>query len=132
MSQENVEIVQRGFQATLDQDWGNVFPTLDSKVEIHDFDVPDAGVYRGHEGFVAWLQRWNEGWDSWRIEDLEFRATGDDEALATFRMIAKGKHSGLEIERDDALLYRVTDGKIVRMEYFNDRELALEAAGLSS
>ena len=45
-------------------------------------------------------------------------------------MIAKGGHSGMELERGDAITYRIRDGRIVRMEYFNDQRLALEAVGL--
>jgi hypothetical protein len=46
-------------------------------------------------------------------------------------MIAKGGGSGLEVERSDAIVYRLKNGKIVRMEYFNDQSKALQAAGLS-
>ncbi len=33
--------------------------------------------------------------------------------------------------REDAGIYRVEDGKIVRLEYFNDQRQALDAAGLA-
>ena len=45
-------------------------------------------------------------------------------------MIAKGGASGLEVDRRDAIVYRLENGKIVRMEYFNDQAKALQAAGL--
>ena len=51
MSQENVELVRRGFTAAMEEDWPTALETLDPDVEIHDFDIPDAGVYRGHDGF---------------------------------------------------------------------------------
>jgi ketosteroid isomerase-like protein len=56
MSEENVELVRRGFMATMQEDWETALATLDSDVEIHDFDIPDAGIYRGHDGFLAWLR----------------------------------------------------------------------------
>jgi ketosteroid isomerase-like protein len=130
MSDENVERVRRGFMATLEEDWGTALGTLDPEVEIHDFDIPDAGVYRGRDGFIAWLKGWGEGWESWHLEDIEFRAVGGDQVIALFRMIARGGHSGMELERDDAITYRVRDGKIVRTEYFNDQKRALAAVGL--
>ena len=132
MSKENVELVGRGFMAAVQEDWETALDTLDADVEIHDFDIPDAGVYRGHDGFLAWLRGWGEGWDSWRLEDIEFRAAGDDQVIALFRLIAKGGHSGIELERQDAITYRIRGGKIVRTEYFNDRERALEAVGLQA
>ena len=46
-------------------------------------------------------------------------------------MIAKGKGSGIELARDDAVVAEYRDGKIVRIAYYNDRSQALEAVGLS-
>ena len=60
-----------------------------------------------------------------------FRAAGDEGAIALFRIIAKGKGSGIEIERHDAIVYEVRNGKIERLEYFNDQGRTLRAAGLS-
>ena len=116
MSQENVEVVQRIFEAVGRGDLEAAADTLDPEIEIVDFDIPDAGVYRGREGFFAWLARWDEGWESWRIEELEVRPVGDDQALALFRMVTKGKGSGIEMDRFDAIAYRLRDGKIVRSE----------------
>jgi len=131
MLEDNVEIVRRGFTATMEADWQTALATLDEEAEIHDFDIPDAGTYQGHDGWFAWLENWSESWDSWRVEDVEFRKAGPDGAIALFTMIAKGGGSGLEVERSDAIVYRLENGKVVRMEYFNDQAMALQAAGLS-
>ena len=45
-------------------------------------------------------------------------------------MVVKGKRSGIELGRDDALLAESRDGKIVRLGYDNDQAQAREAAGL--
>ena len=130
MSDENLELVRRRFGAALEDDWDTALEALDPDFEVHDFDIPDAEVYRGHEGIRAWVERWGEGWESWRMDDVEFRPAGDDAVIALFRIVARGAHSGLELERDDAIVYRIRDGKIVRIEYFNDQRQALDAAGL--
>ena len=46
-------------------------------------------------------------------------------------MKATGAASGIEIERRDGIVYRVLDGRISRLDYFNSAEQALEAAGVS-
>ncbi len=130
MSQENVEIVRRGFLAAMEEDWPTALATLHPDVEIHDFDIPDAGKYRGHDGWFAWLENWSESWDEWRPEDVEFREAGDDGVIALFQMIATGGGSGVEVQRSDAILYLMEAGLIVRLDYFNDQSKALEAAGL--
>jgi ketosteroid isomerase-like protein len=129
MSHENVELVRRSWEASLAEDWPAVLATLDPGAEIRDFDVPDADVNRGHDGFFAWLRRWNEAWASWRVEGLDIQPVGDDGVIALFRMTATGDRSGLELDRNDAIVYRIENGLIVYLAYFNDQEPALEAVG---
>ena len=52
--------------------------------------------------------------------------------IALFRVVAKARHTGIELERGDAIVYRIRGGKIVRLEYFNDQGAALDAAGLTA
>ena len=128
MSDENVELVRRRFAAALGDDWETALEAVDPDVEIHDFDIPDAGgVFRGHEGYRAWVKRWTDGWESVRMEDPEFRVVSDDCVIALFRMVTTGEHSGLKLERDDAVVYRFRAGRIVRVEYYNDQARAFEA-----
>jgi ketosteroid isomerase-like protein len=131
MSDENVELVRRRFAAALVNDSETALEALDPDVEIHDFDIPDAGgIFYGHEGYRKWVRRWTEGWESTRMEDAEFRSVGADCVIALFRMIARGAHSGMELERADAIVYRIRGGRIVVIEYFNDQRRALDAAEL--
>ena len=46
------------------------------------------------------------------------------------RMKAKGRGSGIEIDRPDALVYRISGGLIAQIDYFNDRDEAPKAVGL--
>ena len=53
MSYENVEIAQQGlehFRRTGEPQW----ETVDPAIEVYDHDIPDAGSYRGHEGYARW------------------------------------------------------------------------------
>jgi ketosteroid isomerase-like protein len=93
-------------------------------VEIDDRDIPDAD---GHDSFYGWLARWNEVFDGWRTEETRLLA-GDDKVLSLFRMFARGRGSGIELTRDDALLLEFEAGKIRRIGYYNDQTEALAAA----
>jgi ketosteroid isomerase-like protein len=130
MSQENVETVHRALTGVMSGAWMQVLAELDPAIEIEDTVIPDASDYRGHNGFFRWLERWNESWATWRLEDIELVPAGNDHVVGLWRMVAKGKGSGVEIERPDAVVYRLRDGKIVRMGYYNDQHRALKAAGL--
>jgi hypothetical protein len=130
MSEENVEVARRVMEAVQREDWDAVVAELDANVEIDDRDIIESGQYRGHPGFFKWLDDWGGSWDSWRIEDIDYRAR-EDVVVALFRMEARGRGSGIELVRDDALVFELRSGKVARLGYHNDQAEALEAAGLS-
>jgi ketosteroid isomerase-like protein len=127
MSEANVETTLRFTEALVRGDYNAAAAELEPEVEIDDTDIPES---TGADSFHAWLARWDESWESWRIEDLEIRPVGEDGTISLFKMIVKGKGSGIELTRDDAVLAEFRDGKIARIGYYNDQAEALEAAGL--
>jgi ketosteroid isomerase-like protein len=128
MSRENIEAMRRLVEATAARDYDSAVADLDPDVEIDDTDITES---TGADSFHQWLARWDAAWESWRVEDLELLPCGEDKVLALFRMIVKGKGSGIELERDDAVLGEFRGERIVRLGYYNDQERAREAAGLS-
>lgn len=125
--EENLEVMRRFAAATAGGRLDAAEELLSASAEIDDRDIPDAD---GRDSFQDWQARWNSSWESWRIEELELVPYGEDRVLALFRMIVKGKGSGIELTRDDALLAEFADGKIARLGYYNDQAQAREAAGL--
>jgi ketosteroid isomerase-like protein len=135
MSQENAEVVRRFIEAVersqVTDDWQPVLAEVDPDVEIDDLDISlDTEHYRGHDRFRKWIGVWNESWESWRVEEVEVRSVGEDRAIALFLMLVKGKGSGIELSRRDALVCTLRAGKITEMGYYNDQQQALDAAGL--
>jgi ketosteroid isomerase-like protein len=129
MSRENVELIQRGlarFMTTGEPQW----EMFDQDVEIYDHDTPDQGAYRGHAGVARWLEEWGAAWAAWSIEPEEFIDAADS-VVVFIRMKTRGRGSGVEIERHDAQVWRLRSGKVVRGDYYNDRQQALEAVGLA-
>ena len=126
--QENLETARRFTEAIERGDMEAAARELAARVEIDDQDIPDAD---GQDSFHTWIGRWNSAWGSWRVENAEFLAVGEDRVLSLFRMIVTGKGSGIELARDDAVLTEFRDGKIARIGYYNDQEQARQAAGLA-
>src|SRR2546423_712749 len=127
MSQENVEVMRRWIEATSRGEYEAAFAEVDPEVEIDDQDIPEA---TGADSFYEWMARWDASWESSRIEGVELLPSGDDKVVALFRMIVTGRRSGVELGRDDAVLAKFRDGRIVRLGYYNDQQQALEASGL--
>ena len=129
MSQENVEIARRFYDqlfGTGEPLWG----VLEAEIEVHDHDVPDAGPYFGPTGVTSWVNNWGQAFEGTEI-DLERLVDAGDRVVSLFRMRATGRRSGVSIERKDAIVSTFRDGKVTRIDYYNDQAQALEAVGLS-
>lgn len=129
MSAENLEIVRRSlekFAETGEIEWS----TVDQDIEITDHDIPDQQGYRGHDGLARWLEDWATAWAEYTIEPTDFLDAGKY-VVVVLRMCATGRGSGLELDREDAIVYELHDGKMIRCEYFNDKLHALAAAGIT-
>jgi uncharacterized protein len=131
MSKENVEICKRmaaDFQA------GERYSTLAyfDKDVIWDTtrsDQPQAGVYHGHEGIVAFFNDWFAAWESFDYRSFEWIDAGDA-VVSKFWQRNTGRGSGVVVESEFYGVYEVREGKIVRFRLFSSWEEALEAAGL--
>ena len=133
MSEANIEVVRAAFDALRREDWVALASTIADDCEVRDFDIPDAAgeVYRGPDGMLDWLAEFDRAWASWRVTGEVFRSAPDGRVVALFRMLTRGRGSGIDMSRDDAIVYVISGGKISRIEYYNDQEAALRAVGLS-
>jgi ketosteroid isomerase-like protein len=128
MSEENVELVRRGlasFSRNGEFDWDSVH----EDVAIHDHDVLDARDYRGHAGFVRWVREWASAWADFSFVPEQLIDAGD-RVVVVARLTASGRSSGVELERQDGMVFGLRDGLIVRVDYFNSKRQALAAAGV--
>jgi ketosteroid isomerase-like protein len=138
MSQENVEIVRRGFEALkAGLDRGDPGAAFDSGVYASEVEwiLPPGGagfrdVYVGRDGFLEFMKTWTEDFD-WSIELERLIDAGDNRVVGLFHQTATGKGSGVPVELHMGLVYELQDGQVVRMRNYLDPKEALEAAGLS-
>jgi ketosteroid isomerase-like protein len=128
MSAENVALVKRSLETLVETgeiDW----TTVDEDIEIIDHDIPDQAGYRGHAGLAQWLEDWGSAWADYTIEPKDFIDAGNH-VVVVIRMRATGRGSGVELDREDAIVYELHAGKIVRSDYYNDKHQAFTALGI--
>jgi ketosteroid isomerase-like protein len=125
--EDNIETVRRFVDAIGRGDLDLASSELAPRFEVDDTDIPDSD---GQDSFYTWIGRWNDVFESWRIEEPEYIPVGDDKVLSLFRMVAQGKGSGIELSRDDASISELRDGKIAKIGYYNDQDQARKAIGL--
>ena len=130
MSEPNVEIVRRFYDAYGRGDLESALAAFDPDVVAYDHDIPDSGEYKGLEGLFRWQADWESGWESWRWDPEEFIEAGE-RVVAVLRVHARGRESGVDVERVDGAVWTLREGRCVRLDYYGSREQALEAAGLS-
>ena len=130
MSQENVEIIRRAYEAANRDDVDNAVADFAPDCEyVPSGKFPTDEVYRGPEGFkrfIAWL---TDAFDEVHLDTHELIAS-DDKVFVHQTNSGRGKMSGAEASWELWLVWTLREGKIVRGQAFTTREEALEAAGL--
>ena len=136
MSEENVERVRR---ATEVLNRGELGPEdvrrvatelLHPEVEWRDQrELPGATVHHGIEGVERHAAASQEALD-YDATDLIELIDADPCVVAVYRFHARGRSSGVPVERDAVWVYRFRGERVERVEIFGTKAEALEAAGL--
>jgi ketosteroid isomerase-like protein len=128
MSDPRIGIVRQMF-GQLDRgdpDAALEFISEDFFMEIPGSMSAEPDVYEGHEG----ARRYFAGFDG-LIEDVRFElmeVTAHGAAvIARLRLIGRGAASGITVDRQGALVARIADGKITRLELYEEIEEARQA-----
>jgi ketosteroid isomerase-like protein len=130
MSEDNVEIVRRAFQAWDRQDYEAAASHFSVDLEIDASDrILNPAVYTGIDGARRFRNEIAEAWGEFHVE-IEDLVSGGDEVVALVRSIARGRASGAEVESRAAWVVDLRDQKVTRLRLYRDRRQALEAAGL--
>jgi ketosteroid isomerase-like protein len=130
MSRENVEIVRAIFEPVARGDFSQWFDqTTDDFVFVTSPEVPDAGTYRG-EAARDWVTAWIESFEGHTIEASDYIDGGERVFLEIFQ---RGRPHGSEVSVEGRwwVVMTLRGGAVARLEVFDKRDMALEAAGVS-
>jgi ketosteroid isomerase-like protein len=130
MSQENVELVRRAWEAIDRRDNDSLFELYDPDIVWQSHYGPISGSYHGHAGVRQFFREWAEALESFRARAQEFIDAGDF-VVVDVAVWARGRGSGVEAEMPQGHLCTVRNGRLTRVELFESKDKALEAAGLS-
>ena len=131
MSQENVEIVRRAYEAYVRGDLDAAYSCLHPEIEFHTYvDSPQAGVYRGREAVREYNDDLFAQFESLRVEVEEFVDAGDHViVVSTQHAVPKGGRKEIGVHMIE--LWTVRDKVITERHSYATKEQALEAAGLA-
>jgi uncharacterized protein len=128
MSQENVELVTRLYEAFLHGDQSVIVGGLHPDIEWRS--IEDTETRHGHDGVAASVGSWLDTWDEHDLQAEEYLDAGDHVVVST-RLRGRGRRSGADVETRSFAVWRLRDGQAVAYREYQSKAEALEAVGLS-
>jgi len=131
MSQENVEIIRRGFEAWEQGD-------LEAHLRLVHEDIVCSRVaplinpktYHGLQGYLEFAGEWLAPYDDLKFLPNEYIDASGDRVVVKVPQEGRLAGSDRVVKGTFWFLMTLHDGKLTRVEIYGDRDQALEAAGL--
>jgi len=132
MSQENVDLVRKAYDA-LNGGIEGLLPFHPPDVVMYSIaEWPDDPVYRGHDGVRKLTAAWTDNFDNWGFEVHEIREEGN-RVLAHAEMTGRIKDTGIPIRQPlSAVFSNFREGMIGEVRFFLTWQEALKAVGLAA
>jgi ketosteroid isomerase-like protein len=131
VSQENVELVRRGYAHT--QATGVVYPELLAPDFVWDMSRyegwPERQRYEGVDGAQRFLDDWTGAWDDWELEIQEIYDAGD-KVVVVLHQRGRARTTGMALDMVFAQTWTIREGRSMRMDMYSDPSDALRAVGL--
>jgi len=131
MSQEDVEIITRMYRAWNSGDLDALADVFDADVEVRPaLSVFTAStVYRGHDGIAAWYAETYEPWAEMRAEPQRFVDAGERTVVVVV-LSARVPGGQVDVHAQIAHVVTIRDGRIVRLDGYDEPQAALSAVAL--
>jgi ketosteroid isomerase-like protein len=132
MSRENIDVVGEAWDAWLRGDLPGLFRHFDPEIvwdTSHFRDWPEA-AYHGIDGVERFLNEWLRVWDDYEVGVDDTLLAPDGRVVSLIWHRGRGRSSRLAMEMKMAQVATLRDGKVIRLDNYDDRSEALEATGL--
>jgi ketosteroid isomerase-like protein len=133
MSQQNVEVVRRGYAHR--QARGDFLAEVLAPDYVWDMSHfsgwPEQQTYEGIEEARRFIREWMAAFDGWEIELVALHDAGGDKVVGVVRQRGRSKRTGLPVDMLYAQVFTIRGGKQTRMEMYADPDEALKAVGLA-
>jgi ketosteroid isomerase-like protein len=132
VSDADVELIKRMYRAWNSGDLVALVDAFAADVEVR----PALGaflastVYRGHEGVAAWYGETYEPWAELHAEPQQFIDAGE-RTVVVVALQARVPGGQVDVEGEIAQVVTVRDGRIVRLDGYEEPDAAFAAVGVS-
>src|SRR5512144_413025 len=133
MSEENVETIRKGYEAM-----NSALASGEELLPLMGGIDPDVvvemgvleGTFHGREGFVQFIEGQAAVFDNLRCDPEEIIDAGES-IVVPMRLTGKARNTGLHLDYRAIHVWTLRNGKAIRLRLYENRDRALEAAGLS-
>jgi ketosteroid isomerase-like protein len=129
MSAANVELVRSIYEGWESGDFSS-WEWAHPEIECAAFGGPVTGGYTGPAAIADGWRAMLELLDDAHPEAQEYRDVDDERVLVLGCLRGREKSSGEEVEQLRANLFRIREGKVVRLIFYWDRRRAFDDLGL--
>ena len=130
MSQENVELTRRAFEAFKDRDLDGLLAMMADDVEAFPILAGMEGGYRGHDGIRRWWTGLLGTFPDFSAEVVELRDLGDS-TLAVLHIRGHGAGSDTPVDASTWQVSQFRHGQCIGWHVYTSEREALEAVGLA-
>lgn len=129
MSRQEIELLRHVYDDWAQGDFHSGRDLLDDDL-VFCFGGPDYRPTRGKAEVEEQLRDFFQSWAEYRIEANGFIDAGD-KILVESRQHGHGRNSGADVDSPLFTVWTFRNQKVVGLEFFFDRDVALVAAGLT-
>ena len=133
--EERIALAEGGMEAFNEEDLPRMLAVLADDVEVYASpEMANAGTFRGHDGFVAWMTSWTDAWERVTAEVTGNTPVGERHVVTSIHQTGRGRE-GIELTMQLAFLFDVgEDGRCTFLAMLPTAEegmgLAREREGL--
>ena len=131
MPSESFEIVERAHEALNSGDIDALVDLCDDGFRLDMSDrVFNPAVYDGHEGIRRFYAEVRDVWETYVWEPEELIDMGS-QVVALLRSTGRGRESGVEVERETAIVWSLREGRLTGLRFYRNRDEALRRTSSS-
>jgi len=130
MSQQNVEIVRRAFEAYTRGDLASVLELVDPEVVIEQPLELGGSIQHGHAGLLEAFGMWPEEWDDYQTSLVRTVDAGE-QVVVLAEQRGRSRETGMELDARFSYVMTLREGRVVHFRLFAHEQDALAAVGLA-
>jgi ketosteroid isomerase-like protein len=125
---EHMALAQRALQLYVGRDIEGLLALYHSEVVVTAPDFMNAGPFHGHAGYMEWISRWNEAWETFDFDVKTIDPVGEHHVVMSILVTGRGAGSGVEVEQMSYWVVEIRNMLGTYLEVILSEERAFELA----